>query len=417
MTYSDAIKNGFKLVNKNWQLVLIQFGMMLVNCIGFFVFVGIPLAVAFVMFGLDLTELTEIKNLLGTMRDASEVVSRYLGLIVVLIVSFVVYLFVAASVGLYVFGGSAGIIGMAIKDSANRFNMNMFFSEGKRLFWPMVGFTAIIGAIFIGVAFILGIFGGGIGIIISIAKGYETTLAVVLGIFLSLLLFCIGLALIISSIALTLYGTATIVLKDIGGPKSLKHAISVLCQYRCAFILIHLIFMLYAFFSILFIDQPLSFPYGVLLGFLFCLVLVFQIFLLIKMDAAKPLKVAIQYLYQHPNALWLYCLAFGGYILATFLLVLLGAPFSLIPLIGAIIAIPYQIVSYALQSYLGLVIVAVIFIYYCHTEAEVKLSETPPPQADEGTELVSGNSTPLSDTSQNQASEPESPLPEKEGLR
>ena len=35
MTYSDAIKNGFRLVNKNWQLVLIQFGMMLVNCIGF----------------------------------------------------------------------------------------------------------------------------------------------------------------------------------------------------------------------------------------------------------------------------------------------------------------------------------------------------------------------------------------------
>ena len=99
--------------------------------------------------------------------------------------------------------------------------------------------------------------------------------------------------------------------------------------------------------------------------------------------------------------------------LATFFLVLLGTPFSLIPLIGAIIAIPYQIVSYALQSYLGLVIVAVIFIYYCHTEAEVKPSETP----DEGTEPVSGNSTPLSGTSQNQAPEQEPPLPEKEGLR
>lgn len=336
MTYSDAIKNGFRLVNKNWQLVLIQFGMMLVNCIGFFVFVGIPLAVAFVIFGLDLTEMTELKNLLGTMRDASEIITKYLGLIIVLVVSFVVYLFVAASVGLYVFGGSAGMIGRAVRDSADRFNMNTFFSEGKRLFWPLAGFTAIIGVIFIGIAFILGVFGGGIGVIISIAKGYETTLAVVLGIFLSLLLFCIGLALIISSIAITLYGTAAIVLKGTG-------------------------------------------PW-------------------------QATKDTIKYLYRNPAALWLYCLVFGGYVLATFLLVLLGMPFSLIPIIGAIIAIPYQIFSYALQSYLGLVIVAVIFIYYFSTE--VKPSET----TDEGTEPVSGNSTPLSDTSQNQASEPEPPL-------
>ena len=340
MAYSNAIKNGFKLVNKNWQLVLIQFGMMLVNCIGFFVFVGIPLAAAFVIFGLDFTELTELKNLLGTMTDPSEIITKYLGLIIVLVVSFLAYLLVAASIGLYVFGGSAGIIGRAVRDSADRFNMNTFFSEGKRLFWPLVGFTAIIGIIFLGVAFVIGVFAGGIGIIISIAKGYETTLAVVLGIFLSLLLFCIGLALIISSIALTLYGTATVVLKGTG-------------------------------------------PW-------------------------QTTKDTIKYLYRNPAALWLYCLAFGGYFLATFLLILLGTPFSLIPIIGAIIAIPYQIVSYALQSYLGLVIVAVIFIYYYSTE--VKLSETP----DGGTEPVSGNSIPLSDTSQNQASEPESPLPEKE---
>jgi hypothetical protein len=345
MAYSNAIKNGFKLVNKNWQLVLIQFGMMLVNCIGFFVFVGIPLAAAFVIFGLDFTEMTELKNLMGTMRDPSEIITKYLGFIIVLAVSFVVYLFVAASVGLYVFGGSAGMIGRAVRDSADRFNMNTFFSEGKRLFWPLAGFTAIIGIIFLGVAFVIGVFAGGIGIIISIAKGYETTLAVVLGIFLSLLLFCIGLALIISSIALTLYGTATVVLKGTG-------------------------------------------PW-------------------------QATKDTIKYLYRNPAALWLYCLAFGGYVLATFLLILLGTPFSLIPIIGAIIAIPYQIFSYALQSYLGLVIVAVIFIYYYHTEAEIKLSETP----DEGTEPVSGNSISLSGISQNQASEPEPPLPEKEGLR
>jgi len=342
MTYGDAIKNGFKLINKNWQLVLIQFGMMVVNCIGFFVFVGIPLAVAFVIFGLDLTELTELKNLMGTVSDPAEIITKYFGLIVVLLVSFVFYLLVATAVGLYVFGGSAGTIGRAIRDSSDKFNMNTFFSEGKRLFWPLIGFTAIIGIIFLGVAFVIGVFAGGIGVVISIAKGYETTLAVVLGIFLSLLLFCIGLALIIFSIALTLYGTAAIVIK---GTK----------------------------------------PW-------------------------QATKDTVKYLYRNPAALWLYCIAFGGYFLATFLLILLGTPFNLIPIIGAIIAIPYQIFSYAFQSYLGLVIVAVIFIYYCHTEAEVKPSGIPV----EGTEPVSGSSIPLSGTSQNRASAQGLSLPEKE---
>jgi len=340
MTYSDAIKSGFRLINKNWQLVIIQLGMMLANCLGFFIFVGLPLAVAFVIFGLDLTELTELKNLMGTMKDPSEIITKYFGLIIVLLVSFAVYLLVATAVGLYVFGGCAGVIGKVVKGDADRFSRNVFFSEGKRLFWPLVGSTAIIGIVFLAVAFILGIFVGGIGVVISIAKGYEATLAVILGIFLSLLLFSIGLALIISSIALTLYGIAAIVLNGI---------------------------------------RP--------------------------WQAAKD---AVKYLYHNPAALWLYCIAFAGYILATFFLILLGTPFNLIPLIGALISIPYQLFSYAVQSYLGLVIVAVIFIYYY--SAGVKPSE----MSTEGVRPVSESSIPQSGISPTQVPEPEPPLPEKE---
>ena len=90
------------------------------------------------IFGLDLTEMTELKNLMGTMRDPAEIITKYLGFIVVLLVSFVVYLLVAVSVGIYVFGGSAGIIGRAVRDSADRFNMNTFFRRVKGFFgrWP-----------------------------------------------------------------------------------------------------------------------------------------------------------------------------------------------------------------------------------------------------------------------------------------
>lgn len=346
MTYKDAIKSGFRLVNKNWQLVLIQLGMMILSCIGFFIFVGIPLAVAFVMFGLDLTELTRLKDLLATMREPSEIVSRYLGLIIVLLVSFIVYLLVVTSIGLYVFGGSAGMIGKTVRDNTLRFNLNTFFSEGRRLFMPLLGFTAIIGAIFIGVAFILGILGGTIAAIISVAKEHGATFVLFLGIFFSLLLLCIALILITSTIAITLYGVAAIVFKSTGPLKSTKET--------------------------------------------------------------------VRYLYHHPSALWLYCIAFGGYILVSFVLILLGMPFNLIPIIGTIVTIPYQLFSYAVQSYLWLVILGTTFIYYFSTE--VKPYETPESKVETGIELQQPtyeSSTQMPDTSPSQADEPMPPLHEK----
>ncbi|MBI4680217.1 MAG: hypothetical protein HY753_03135 [Nitrospirae bacterium] len=84
MPYSNVIKNGFRIINRNWQLILIQLGMMIMSCIGFFLFVGIPLAIAFVIFGLDFTEITKLKDLLTTVTDPTEIISRYLGLILVL---------------------------------------------------------------------------------------------------------------------------------------------------------------------------------------------------------------------------------------------------------------------------------------------------------------------------------------------
>lgn len=340
MTYAESIKTGFRIAHRNWQLVLVHLGMVIISCIGFFVLVGIPLAVAFVMFGLDLTELTRLKDLLGAVRGPSEIISRYFGLLLVVMVSFITYLIAVTAFGLYVFGGSAGVIGRAVRDELLKFNMNTFFSEGRRLFFPLLGFTAIIGLIFIAVAFVVGIFGGCITAIVSAAREHEATLALFLGIFFSLILLCIGLILIMGTLALTVYGMASIVFKGMGPVKSIKET--------------------------------------------------------------------ARYLYCYPAAFWLYCLLFTGYILASFLLILLGTPFTLIPIIGPLLALPYQLFSYAVQSYVWLVIVGTTFIYYFSTEVkpyepfEVKAA------------TIVESSTQVSDTSETQAPEQEAPPAEKE---
>ena len=54
MTYNEAIKGGVRVVNRNWQLVLIQLSVVFISSIGFFIIVGIPLAIAFIIFGVEL---------------------------------------------------------------------------------------------------------------------------------------------------------------------------------------------------------------------------------------------------------------------------------------------------------------------------------------------------------------------------
>src|SRR4030067_402376 len=69
MVYIEAIKEGFRLVNRVWPLVLVQLSMMFISGIGFFVFVGIPLAVAFILFSIDLTGITE-KDIFQLLKKA-----------------------------------------------------------------------------------------------------------------------------------------------------------------------------------------------------------------------------------------------------------------------------------------------------------------------------------------------------------
>jgi len=85
-------------------------------------------------------------------------------------------------------------------------------------------------------------------------------------------------------------------------------------------------------------------------------------------DPVKSVREAIRYLLRHPNALWLYTILFSGYIFISLLLIFFGYPFKAIPVIGPIVSFPYQLISYAFQTYVGLAIIGTTFAYYYSTE-------------------------------------------------
>jgi hypothetical protein len=321
MTYIEAIKDGFRLVQRNWQLVLVQVGMVIVSTVGFFIIVGIPLAIAFIIFGIDLTGLADIKDIFRILKEPSGIISRYLGLLFIVIASFLLYIIMVSMLGIYVFGGSIGVIGRALRDRTSKFRMHTFFAEAKRLFLRVLGFTAVIGIILIAAAFVLGVLGGGIKTLVSLAQSQDSTLALFLGTFFSLILIIIAFILILGILSTALYGVASLFFKDTGPLKSFVEAIN--------------------------------------------------------------------YLGKNPLAFWLYAILFGGYILASFLVILLSYSLTLIPIIGTILSFPYQLISYVFQTYLGLAIIAIVFTYYYSAEIPTEpVEESPvsrPPAEEEAT--------------------------------
>jgi hypothetical protein len=308
MTNMEAIKDGFRLINRNWQLVLIQLSMVFISSIGFFIIVGIPLAIAFIFFSIDLTEFANIKDIFRILKEPSDILSKYLGLFLVVLSSFLFYVILVAMLGIYIFGGSVGIIGRSIRERSSKFNIRFFFDEAKRLFVRLLGFTSVIGIILLIAAFVLGILGGGISTLVSFAQTQDSTLALFFGTFFSLILIMVAAVMILGILSVTIYGIASLFFKGTASIMSVKEA--------------------------------------------------------------------TRYLMGHPNAFWLYTILFAGYLIASFLLILLSYPFTLIPIIGTVLSFPYQLISYAFETYLGLMIIAAIFSYYYSTGISVKLIES-----------------------------------------
>lgn len=308
MGYMEAIKDGFRVIHRTWQLVLVQLGMVFITSIGFFIFVGIPLAVAFIILGTDLTGLFT-KSISTMLEQPSELLSQYFGLVLIAIACLLVYILAAATFSIYVFGGTIGVIGRAFTDKTLQFTMQTFFSEARRLFLPLIGFTALIGLVLIVILFLLGILGGGITILVSFAKSQDTTLALFLGIFVTLISIIIAIIFILLIISITIYGVAELSFRSTGPMKSLKEATN--------------------------------------------------------------------YLVRNPKALWLNPILLAGYVLIILFIALLGYPFSLIPVIGTILFFPYQLISYAFLTYIGLAMIAAVFAYYYYSTELFGGSEAP----------------------------------------
>jgi hypothetical protein len=295
MTYAEAIGAGFRLVHRNWQLVLIQLLMSVLGCVAFLVIIGVPLVLALIMLGMDIAQLASFRDLLGTLSDPGEIIDRYLGIVVMAALSLLIYALFAFSLWAYVAGGSAGVIKGSIKDPGAGFTLKGFFSEARGLFFPIAGYAALMGTVFVGIVFALGVMGGALASGLTALSG-GTALELFLKVFSALLFITAGVVVlsVLGSVALT--GFVAVVLEGTG---------------------------------------PL-----------------------------RAIAAASRHLNSHPGALGLYAVVFTGYIALDLLLALAGYPFTLIPLVGVFLSLPYRLVSYVIQGYFCLVMLSTVLAHY-----------------------------------------------------
>ncbi|MCX8031241.1 MAG: hypothetical protein N3A59_06665 [Thermodesulfovibrionales bacterium] len=211
MSYIVVLKDGIKVINSCWQLVLLHLLSAVISFISFFLIVGMPISIAFIVFGLDLTEILRAKDIYEVYKSSVDLLKRYFAMAIVIITSLLVYFTIIFTLWLFTVAGSLGTITEIIKSEIKRYTNKVFFSQGRKLFFPIFGYSSLIGLILVVLAFVLGILGGGISSVIEVAQKQEAVLALFLSVFFSIIIFITGIFLIFIILSITVYGIAEII--------------------------------------------------------------------------------------------------------------------------------------------------------------------------------------------------------------
>ncbi|MDA8155412.1 MAG: hypothetical protein M0Z52_03020 [Actinomycetota bacterium] len=269
--FGNSIKQGFRVVNRNWQIVLARVAGSLVNWLALFIIVGIPLFIAVMVVGVELATSSAMAFLNG-LKEAF--MSGYFGIALMVLTSVLLYLMVIALVWVYVISGCMGIIAVsAVKDGRKVFTGRLFFAAAKEHLRRLTGFYALLGLFVIAASILAGIAVGGTIYISDALKESSTFLGVLLGMVLYIFITVFVVASVLGGLSIGAFGAAATVLEKKDAWASLKTAITFLYRNPGAFFGFSLLFLLYGIITFI-ILAPLNlfFLIGVFLAFPYMIV-------------------------------------------------------------------------------------------------------------------------------------------------
>jgi hypothetical protein len=255
MSYIPIIKEGFHVANRNWPLVLIQFMYMFLGFFSMLLIVGIPLAIAFIIFGVDLTEMLRQPDLLGVFRMAGEMVSKSLPIVIFVVLSFVLYAATLIAMSVFVCSGTIGLLAKSIQNG-QKFSMKIFWSEAKRLFFPVLIYANLAGLGFTIFTMIMGVLSEIVNQLVLFVETTWPAIGAFINVFFGLVLGLTGICIFLIIMGLSLYGFGYLAFYRPRPLRGIKQ--TVLYMYRTPSSMLMLAIMMIIFVIVLFMISMIS---------------------------------------------------------------------------------------------------------------------------------------------------------------
>lgn len=235
-----CIKEGFHLANRNYQLVLLRIIVVIINFISLLLFLGLPIIVAVAYMGFDLSHAVDL--LPDLMESPFDLLSRYLGLVFLIGISFIFYLTFVSTVFLYSVGGTLEVLRNSAVNLQYRFSLSSFLKEANKIFSRLFWLVSILSLIFIALFAAIIISGG---IVAGFMQGFswsETTLKVFLSSFVFLSTIIFGIIIFFSWLIFMVYSILCLVIEEKGPADSIKNTFNFLKKTPQAFLFFIILF-------------------------------------------------------------------------------------------------------------------------------------------------------------------------------
>ncbi|RJQ19733.1 MAG: hypothetical protein C4560_05940 [Nitrospiraceae bacterium] len=236
----ECIKGGFDLANRNLQLVIVRLITAAINLISLLVFLGVPLMAAAAYLGFDLARAEDF--LPHLIREPSAFLSRYLGLVFLIGISFVFYLVFSSVIILYSLGGALGVLRNSALDALYKFSLSSFFSEANRNFSRLFRLVFVMSVFFMLLAFVLIVTGGIASALLNAFQEGTSFLEVFLGSFIMMSIMVFGAMIFAVYLMLIVYSMIVSVTEGKGAADSVKRAFNFLKEKPRAFLLFIVLF-------------------------------------------------------------------------------------------------------------------------------------------------------------------------------
>jgi hypothetical protein len=236
----ECIKEGFHLANRNYQLVFLRIIVVIINFVSLLFFLGLPIIAAVAYMGFDLSHAVDL--LPDLMENPFNLLSKYLGFVFLIGISFIFYLTFVSTIILYSLGGTLGVLRNAAVNIQYRFSLASFFREANNIFPRLFWLISILSIIFI-VLFIVIILCGGVAA--GFMQGFswnETTFEVFLSSFVFLSTIILGIIIFTVWLIFMIYSILCLVIEGKGYADTIKNTFNHLKKTPQAFLFFIILF-------------------------------------------------------------------------------------------------------------------------------------------------------------------------------